>query len=840
MRAPLSWLREFAALPADVTGRQLADRLIRAGLEVETVDRIGAGVSGPVVTGRVVAIEELTEFAKPIRYCGVDVGPAYGGTRGIICGARNFTTGDLVVVALPGAVLPGGFAIGARRTYGRTSDGMICSERELGLGDDHAGILVLPNGSADPGDDAGPLLGIGDEVLDIAVTPDRGYCLSIRGLAREAATAYGVAFTDPGTQLVDLGEPSPGGQPHPCASEDLASCDLFTLRTVVGLDPAVPTPPWLRRRLRACGVRPVSLVVDVTNYVMLETGQPLHAFDLAALRGPVTARRARRGEQLQTLDHVVRDLDPDDLVIADDRGAIGLAGTMGGADTEIGPASTAVALEAAHFAAAVVGRMSRRHRLSSEASRRFERGVDRVLAPYASARAVALLLELAGGSYLGMTGVEAPAEPTVITLPPDRPSAVAGLAIGVADVIGHLRAVGCDVTAGHGSPERDGSLAVTPPPWRPDLTDPADLVEEVIRLVGYDEVPASLPVAPAGRGLTRGQRLRRRAGTALAGAGYVEVLSYPFVGPAELDAIGLPAGDPRRRALLLANPLRAEQPAMRTTLLPGLLATLRRNVSRGSDDIAVFEAGPVVLLREGQDPAGPTGPPRPAVSGRPAAAELEAIQALLPDQPRHLAVALCGNRSPAGWWGEARPAGWADAVAAATTVADAVRAPLQVRAGTDPSFHPGRCAALVVADAVIGHAGELHPRVVAALGLPPRTAAMELSFDALVAAAADVAAAPAVGTMPVAKEDVALVVPAEVPAAAVIDALRHGGGELLESVRLFDVYTGSQVGEGRRSLAFALRFRAADRTLSAAETAAARDAAVAEVTRRHGAVLRSA
>ena len=490
MRAPLSWLRELVDIPDDQTGRDVATRLIAAGLEVETVERLGAGVDGPLFVGRVLDIEELTEFKKPIRWCQVDVGPGGGGVHGIICGARNFIVGDLVVVALPGTVLPGGFEITARSTYGKVSDGMICSERELALGENHDGIMVLPDGIAEPGDDAAMLVGVGDEVLDVAVTPDRGYALSIRGIAREAAIAYGVPFEDPGVALADLPAPLADRAPQECGSDDPSGCDLFTMRTIVGFDPAAPSPMWMQRRLVACGMRPVSLAVDVTNYVMIELGQPLHAFDLDKLQGPIRAARAVEGTRFETLDHVQRTLTADDLVIRDDRGAIGLAGTMGGLETEIDDDTTSIALEAAHFAPEVVARMARRHRLSSEASRRFERGVDRHLAPYASARAAALLLEFGGGRYVGMTAEETAVERSVISLPVDEPGLVAGLTIDASVVVDLLEAIGCSVL------RADDLLSVEPPAWRPDLTDPIDLVEEVVRLNGYDLLPSTLPAAP--------------------------------------------------------------------------------------------------------------------------------------------------------------------------------------------------------------------------------------------------------------------------------------------------------------------------------------------------------
>lgn len=824
MRAPVTWLRELVDIPEGEHGRDIAERLIRAGLEVETVETLGEGVVGELVVGRVESIEELTEFKKPIRWCQVNVGAA---TRGIICGARNFHVGDLVVVAVPGTVLPGGFTIATRETYGRMSDGMLCSERELGLGEGHDGIIILPPASAAEGDDARVILGIGDEILDIAVTPDRGYALSLRGLARELAISYGCEFVDPGLTLVDLPAPDPAARAvAECASDDLDACGLFTLRTLVDFDPKAHSPEWMRKRLSACGMRPVSLAVDVTNYVMLETGQPLHAFDLGKLRGTVTARRPRSGDTLETLDHVTRTLDADDLVIADDRGPIGLAGTMGGLETEIDDTTTAIALEAAHFSAEVVARMARRHKLSSEASRRFERGVDRQLAPYASARAASLLLEYGGGRYVGMTAVEAPVADVVIEMPVNEPSTVAGMPIADAVVVDKLTSVGCEVV-------KDGELLrVTPPSWRADITDPADLVEEVIRLIGFDSVPSRLPIAAVGHGLTPQQRMRRRVGTMLASRGGVEVLCYPFVSDAELDALRIPADDPRRSDVRLANPMSDQQPFLRATLLPGLISAVRRNAGRGNSSVNVFELGSVYRGAVSGQAV------RPSVLDRPTDAQWRELNQTLPSQPFQVAGVLSGERELDGWWGVARNYDWSDAVAAALSVCDILGLAAVVRQGSDPAFHPGRCAELLVNGSVVGTAGELHPRVVEATGLSSRTCAWELDLGALMAAAPAVRSAPRVGTQPVAKEDLALVVSDAVTAADVEEALRAGAGELLESVRLFDVYRGPQVPDGYRSLAFALRFRAADRTLEAAETAAARQAALESAAQACGAVLR--
>lgn len=834
MRVPLSWLREYVDLPATETGRDVQAKLISAGLEVETVEQLGADLKGPLVVGQVLTIEELTEFKKPIRFCTVDVGTANGTgePQEIVCGARNFAVGDKVVVVLPGAVLPGDFAIAARKTYGKTSHGMICSGDELGMGDDGSGgIIVLPP-EMEPGTDAIELLQLVDEVLDIAVTPDRGYALSMRGVAREAAIAYGLPLRDPA--LLDV--PAPNAFGHPVQISDPMGCDRFTARTVTGLDPDAQSPIWLRRRLQKAGMRPVSLAVDITNYVMLELGQPLHAYDRSRVQGTIGVRRAEQGEKLTTLDGVKRTLDAGDLVITDDRGPIGLAGVMGGAHTEIDDTegtTTEVVIEAAHFDPITIARTARRHKLASEASKRFERGADPEATSAAAQRTVDLLVLLAGGTAdAGVTEVIAPSAPHTITIPANHPDKVAGVDYGRETVVRRLQQVGCDV---YGQDE----LIVTVPSWRPDLTDPNDLAEEVIRLEGYENLPSTLPKPPAGLGLTDRQRLHRRIGRALAGAGYVEALNYPFIGEHVFDQFGLAEDDPKRKVVKLVNPLSDEEPALRTTLLPGLLHALRRNDGRGSHDLALFETGLVFHPREELRVAG-----RLPVDRRPTDEDVAALTAALPAQPRHAAVVLAGAREQAGWWGKGRPADWADAIEAARTLARESGTELLVRSGQYGPWHPGRCAELAVlvdgAEQVIGYAGELHPGVLKTLGLPARTCAMELDLDALERASSGHPKGPKISTFPVATQDVALVVDKSVPHTEVEAALHEGAGELLESIRLFDEYESEQLGADKKSLAYALRFRAADRTLTVDEASAARDAAVALAAERTGAVLRGA
>jgi len=836
MRVPVSWLRDHLEVPAGLAAADLAARLTALGLKLESLSTPGSEVSGVLVVGRVLAATAETHSnGKTVQWCRVDVGPEHneadrdGGSpgRGIVCGADNFGAGDLVVVALPGAVLPGGFAIAARKTYGHVSDGMICSARELGLGDDHDGIIVLAAGEARPGDDATELLQLRDEVIEFEINPDRAYALSVRGVARDSALALGVGFRDPAGLEVDPG----AGKGHPVVVEDAAACPVFVTRTVTGFDPTAPTPRWLARRVQLAGMRPISLAVDVTNYVMLELGQPIHGYDRDQLRGPIVVRRTHPGEVLRTLDGTERELDPEDLLITDDRGPIGLAGVMGGAATEISAATTSVVIEAAHFAPVPIARAARRHRLISEASRRFERGADPMLPQVAAQRVANLLVELGGGVIeAGSTVIGTPPSQPAIDMPVDLPARVSGIDIDAAGAVAALRAVGCRVPATGGS-----TITVQPPSWRPDLTDPYDLVEEVARVIGYDRVPSVLPVAPAGRGYTTAQRLRRRVGHLLAGAGCTEVIAYPFLGVGDLDALGLAPDDPRRTAITLANPLSAREPLLSTTLAPALLGVAARNVGRGQSSLALSLVAPVFL--PGADPLPPA--PLPPVDRRPGDDQLKALDAALPAQPRHLAVLLAGDRNPAGWWGPATPAGWADAITVVRRVARGLGLVVEVRQGALAPWHPGRCAEVLLDGAVVGNAGELHPSVCAAYGVAARTAYAEVDLDALVGAAAEVVAAPQFSTMPVAKEDVALVVDEKVPAAAVAGALRAGAGDLLESVRLFDVYRGDPVPGGRKSLAFALRFRAPDRTLTEEETGRARDAAVAAAAARTGAEPRT-
>ncbi|TDE90879.1 phenylalanine--tRNA ligase subunit beta [Occultella glacieicola] len=838
-----SWLRDHVEIPVGTTAAQLAADLVRVGLEEEAVH--AAGVTGPLVVGRVLEVNpEPQKNGKTINWCRVDVGAhnnADGSGRGIVCGAHNFAAGDSVVVALPGAVLPGDFAIAARKTYGHVSDGMICSESELGLGEGHEGIIVLEDAPA-PGTDAIALLGLGEEVLEINVTPDRGYCFSVRGVAREYGHSTGAAFTDHGLPGPDLPSGNDAGFAVELADDapihGVPGADRFVARIVRGVDTTAPTPDWMATRLRQAGMRPISLAVDITNYVMLDLGQPLHAYDLATLAAPIVVRRARAGERLTTLDDVTRTLDAEDLLITDSPDApgsriLGIAGVMGGADTEVTDATTDVLIEAAHFDQISVARSARRHKLPSEAAKRFERGVDTALQAVAAQRVVDLLVQFAGGSPdAGVTDLDRTTAPEPIAIDVTLPGRLVGVEYSAETVIATLESLGALVVTG------GAELLVTPPTWRADLTEPADLVEEVVRLQGYDRVPSVLPAAPpGGRGLSLTQRRRRRVASLLADSGLTQVLTYPFMASSRHDDLALPEGDPRRRAVRLANPLSEAMPYLRTSLLHTLVDAAVRNVGRGLTDVAIYEIGMVTRPDGAGHPS-----PLPPTGVRPSDADLDAIRAAVPAQPLRVAGVLAGSLVPPGVYTQARRADHADAIALVHRIAQATGVTPVVEADTESlPWHPGRCARFTTPDGVLlGHAGELAPKVTAALGLPARTVAFEVDLDALFdAAPSEPKQIPPLSTFPAAKEDIALVVDAGTPVADVLAAVREGAGDLAEDVHLFDIYTGESVGEGKASMAFSLRLRAADRTLTAADTAQVRDAVVALAGERLGARLRA-
>lgn len=877
----LDWLKDHVEIIPGTTVEQLSSDLVKVGLEEESIHP--ASVTGPLVAGRVLTLDAKEQSnGKVINYCRVDVGhfndapgtgkePSELPSRGIICGAHNFKVGDLVVVSLPGAVLPGDFQIAQRKTYGHISDGMICSLRELGIGDDHDGIIVLeqllPEKAAAgelpaPGESVIELLGLGEETLEINITPDRGYCFAMRGVGREYAHSTGAKFTDLG-----LAENLPSGA-VPAVSDDgflvkiadeagvngKVGCDRFVTRIVTGVDTQAATPDWMVRRLEQAGMRSISLAVDATNYVMLDLGQPLHAYDLDKVCEPIVVRRGRSEEKLTTLDDVERSLDSGDLLITDSpEGAegsrvLGLAGIMGGASTEVTDSTVNVLIEAAHFESISISRSASRHKLPTEASKRFERGVDFELASVAAQRVVDILVEYGGGSASGRVSDLNNTKPFAeIVMPLHEPARLTGVEYDQETITGLLKDVGCEVRV------EDGKVIAQPPSWRPDLTGPAHLVEEIARLAGYDTIPSRRPRPIAGRGYTPKQRARRDAARALAQGGLVQVLSYPFIAEDVFDSELLGEQDMRRKAVRVANPLADDQPLLRTSLLDTLLAVARRNIARGNEQCAIFETG-LVTRGMGTELTGSFG-----VAEKPNPDQQRALVKGVPYQPEHIAGVLVGFAELPGALGSGRLYDWADAVAFVRTVAQTLAVPMGVQ-GKDgrqrlakdnmmgepgspeavAPFHPGRCARIVVRGACVGLAGQLHPAVCRNFGLPETACAFEIDFEKFTEAMPkkDLQVKP-VSAFPPAKEDIALVVDSDIPAVDVQQVIAKQAGDLLEEVRLFDIFSGEQLGAGKKSLAFSLKIRSAEDTLSADEIQAVRNRIIKATAKKFKATLRA-
>ncbi len=821
MKVPLSWLAEYVELPKDATPHDVMEQLVRVGLEEESA--IGGEITGPVVVGKVLEfVEEEQSNGKTIRWCQVQVGPKPEDVRGIVCGARNFEVGDKVVVTLPGAVLPGGFEIAARKTYGHISDGMIASAKELSLSDDHDGILRLVTMGLDPelGSDALELLGLNEAAAEVNVTPDRGYCFSIRGIAREYSHATKAKFTDPASLVTP--EKVSGFDLKVADSAPIhgtAGCSNFLLVGVEGIDATSPTPSWMANRLKLAGMRSISIAVDITNYVMLEMGQPLHAYDLDRLTGGIEVRRAKKGEKITTLDDKERILHEEDLLITDESGPIGIAGVMGGASTEVSDATTKILLEAAIFDPISIARSARRHKLPSEASRRFERGVDHKVSAYAAARAAQLLVELAAGKLSGL-GAEHVTESAAVKISMDAsfPSALVGYEYEEKEVVAALEMIGCKVSG-------KGSLAVEAPSWRPDLRHKTDLAEEVARLVGYDKIPATIPVAPPGRGLTRKQQLRRKVLGTLVGGGFVEVLNYPFYSPEQNSWFS------SSKAIELENPIQSEARQLRKELLPGLLQAASRNVSRANNNLAIVEEGSAFMS------GGTAVTSLPVGNERPSDKVLASLNASIPSQPRKLAGVVLGDWVPQQPGQASIEAGYQQAISALFSALGSIGVEAGLSQVEVMGLHPGRGAKVTVSGNEVGIAGELHPDIADELHLPERVGVFEVDLSAIYDLAPELITASEIGVMPAATQDLSLVVGLDVSAADLVETIEEGAGELLESISLVDDWRSETLGQ-KKSLTFSMVFRAKDKTLTAAEATAAKEAAVQLAAERHGAELR--
>lgn len=815
MKFPLSWLKSEVSIPENVTAEEIGQLLTDLGFEVESIEHRGRNIEGPIVVGKVVSfVDEPQSNGKTIRWCQVDDGKQI---RGIVCGAHNFIEGDLVVVALPGATLPGNFTITARDTYGHTSDGMICSARELGLGDDHDGIIRLKSLGLDvsQGTDAIVLLQLVEDVIDISVLPDRGYAMSIRGIAREISAVTSWSWIDPVTRIESgiVSNPATVG----VLIHDNEAADRIVIRTIENYQPDTPSPFWMQRRIQLCGMRPISLAVDVTNYVMLELGQPLHAFDADRLTGAIQVRSADKDLLLVTLDDVERNLASDDIVIADDSGPIGLAGTMGGASTEISSSTRRIALEAAHFFPSRVALTSRRHKLGSEASRRFERGVDPELAPVASARASQMLAEISGAREVGAVEVNNVGATKTISLRKDFALRIIGSEYEDGEIENALSALGCEVTI------QAEAFIVRIPSWRPDLSHENDFAEEVARFYGYQRIGINQPPAAfGGRNLPLEQR--RRALNFLAQQGLVEVLNYPFVGDTDFDRLGITVQDMRRNLIQVANPLSAEQSGLRTTLLPGLLNTAERNFGRGNTDVPIFEFGTVFF-------GNVTTAPLFQTNTRPDQHEIENLFSSVGHQPRYLAALATGRETNDTAWT------WKSMVSLVQNMSRVLGIALEFQQQQWDPWHPGRCAAVIKHGQVIGFVGELHPHVSKTLSTTQRLVAFEIDFDALIEGAKPVQVQRQ-SNMPFIEIDVSLVVAEAVKAADLIDLALNHDTSLIESVSLNNIYRGKPIEEGKKSVTISLLLRSMDRTLRESEAVDLRTSFVQAAEEKFGAFMR--
>jgi phenylalanyl-tRNA synthetase beta chain len=872
MRVPLEWLREYCDPALDV--RAIEERLTMTGTKVEAIHHHGVRAPEHFVVGRVLKCERHPD-ADRLSACSVDLGAAApDGPATIVCGAPNVAAGQTVAVACPGAVMPDGTEIRRAKLRGVASEGMILAEQELGI-DAHPppgrdGILVLDElleagqlgerrGLPAPGTPLAEVLPLGGEVIELEITSNRPDCLGVYGVARElhAATAAALAAapweTDPGSAGPLAGA---GGAPAEIVIECGELCPRFTARVFEGVTLG-QSPPWLKARLAAAGQRPINNVVDITNYVMLLTGQPLHAFDLDRVAGGrLVVRCARPAEEVQTLDGQTRVLDAQMVLIADADGPTSIAGLMGGARSEVGPQTTRVLLEAANWDGPNIHRTAWALGLRSEASARFEKGLAPEQCEHAQALATQLMIELCGATVLPGTidaGVRSAASGQPLPNPrvrlrEARVQAILGVPVARARQREILHALDFQTA------EAEDGLDVTVPPLRRvDVTREIDLIEEVARIDGVEQLPATLPRRrPAGR-LTHAQRLRRRAVDALVGRGLYETVGWTFTAPATLARLRLDPADPRRAgALALENPLSEDHALLRTTLLVSLLDSAARNATRGNADLGLFEVG-TVFAGAGRGPdANGRAEGRVARDGEQDSEELrrDARRETGVHEHRALGILLSGRLVPPGWRAPDPPRADLYAVKGhLEALAEALRIELEYRipaASPDrephpnihPFLHPGRSAEALLDGEPVGWLGELHP-MLEGWELPAGAAVAELDLDRLLAAAErSEAGYRDLISYPALREDLAVVLPAAVPAAAALAAVRAAGGELLQDARVFDVYSGPQVGEGRRSLALALAFRTADRTLSEEDVAPVRERILAALHEELGGELR--
>ena len=804
MRIPVRWLRSYC--DPGTGADEIADALTMAGVKLERLHHVGVGDPAAFVVGRVLEVEQHPD-ADRLTVCKVDDGSAE--PRTIVCGAPNVAAGQTVAVARPGAVMPDGTELGEAKLRGVKSSGMILAEDEVGIGEDHAGIMVLADG-APPGAPLLEHLPIADQAIEIEITPNRPDAMGVYGVARDlhAVTAAPLAEDPTATDA----EPSGTDTAEDHASVEIADPDIclrFTARVFEDVKIG-QSPLWLKQRLMAAGQRPISNVVDITNYVMLTCAQPLHAFDLDEVRGSrIVVRKARAGEKMTTLDDVEREFSSEMALVCDGDGPSGIAGIMGGQISEVSDKTTRVLMEVATWVGPNIMRTSRELGLRTEASARFEKQLHPDMAMAAQRLAAKLMVELCGARLVPGTldAYPRPAERREVSMRPERLERLLGEEIPPEQVTGILDRLGFAPT-----PE-NGRVAVTVPPWRDaDVQREADLIEEVARIHGLDKLPTTLPARRRAVGrLSSEQRLRRRLEDALRDRGLDECVSYSFTAPEKLGRLRL--GDPPE--LRLDNPLSEELSVMRPLLLPGLLDAVHHNAAHGRPGVALFESAHVYRPGRPLDEA-----PSASPGGE------------LPADERHHLAAVLTQAAPGGWRSEPRPADFHAARALLEAVMATARLEWRPEPGERGFLHPGRAASVVCGERELGWIGEVHPLVARAWEIDGQVAAFEIDAGALAELAPDTAVYRDVTSFPAVLQDIAVVVPEQTSAAEVEAAVRAGGGELLDTVALFDLYHGEQVGEGSKSLALRLEFRAPDRTLTdeeVAERRAAIEASLAEI-----------
>jgi phenylalanyl-tRNA synthetase beta chain len=796
VRASARWIGEFVDI--DLPIEKLAELLSFSGTKVEAITQPGKEVGG-VVVAEVLAIEEHPNADNLVL---VDVKTSDGNDTRVVCGARNFAVGDRVPYATVGSRLSG-MEITERKIRGQVSNGMLCSAMELGISKDHSGILVL-SPDAPLGEEIVSVLGLDDSILDLEITPNRPDCMGMIGLAREVAALLGKDLKVPD---VDLKTDPDLKSPVKIDVKDPLGCPRFVARYIEGVNIG-PSPARIANRLLALGVRPISNVVDVTNYMMLETGQPLHAYDAAKVRdNHIIVRRAHKGEKLMTLDGVERTMHADDLLIADPKKTLGIAGVMGGEDSEVTDETTNIILECASFDHATIAFSGRRHLLRTEASARFERKSDPEMPPYAAARAAQLIAELSGGRVSGdeVDVRHAAVERPTLTLRPPRTDKILGVSIAPADQARYLRSIQLGVT------EAEGNLAVEVPSWRPDLLREIDLVEEVGRLAGLHRLPSTLPPGTKG-GLERTEIVDRAIRRFLVDSGLDEAWTAAFMSDKELDRLMLPADHPARRLVRIANAAGEETSAVRSTIVPGLLRSIAHNTARRATGTALFE---IARLFEPTDE-------------------------LLPREAVVIAGAFAGEKAPKSWFAATDPWDFFGAKGVLDALFDSLRVPPpRLAPATGMPFHPTRAARVLIGDTDAGVIGELHPRVCDEFQVPEGTVVFEIGMAPLLAHLPDRPSAPDLPRFPAVYLDIALVVDEEIEADKVRSLILDEGRPEVTAARLFDIYRGEPIQPGKKSLAFALEVLNPDKTLTEEQALTVRDRVVDRLRSELDAELRA-